>query len=116
MLRVLEDQAEQLVPAGLHSTLGYVLDDLDALGRKGLSGSGGESAPGIEFTVGPVGVGRTNVPASEDLVGAGGVWPLREERLGRVGELAVADVLLVFKRVVLGDELLGSKVGGLEVS
>ena len=116
MLRVLEDQAEQLVPAGLHSTLGYVLDDLNALGREGLSRSGGKSAPWVEFTVGPISVRRTDIPASEDLVGAGGVWPFREEGLGSVGELAVADVLLVLKRVVLGHELLGSKVGGLEVS
>ena len=56
MLRVLEDQTEQLVPASLLSTLGYVLDNLNALGREGLSRSGGKSAPWVEFTVGPVGV------------------------------------------------------------
>jgi len=116
MLRVLEDQTKELVPARLLSTLGHILNDLDALGREGLSGSGRESAPWVEFTVGPISVRRTDIPASEDLVGAGGVWPFREEGLGSVGELAVADVLLVLKRVVLGHELLGSKVGGLEVS
>lgn len=56
MLRILEDQAKQLVPASLLSTLGHILDNLDALGGKGLSGSRGESAPWVEFTVGPVSV------------------------------------------------------------
>jgi hypothetical protein len=115
VLRIRHGVSENEALCSLLAALGSVGSGED-LGRKGLSAQGRECAPRVELTARPVRVGGANVPAAEDGVGLGDVRPQREQRGGRIGELAVADVTLVGKRVVLGDNLVGAEVGSLEVS
>jgi hypothetical protein len=115
VLRIRHRVSEDEALCSLLTALGRVGSGED-LGGKGLSAQGRECAPRVEFTARPVRVGGANVPAAEDGVGPGDVGPQGEQRGGRIGELAVADVTLVSKRVVLGDDLVGAEVGRLEVS
>jgi hypothetical protein len=100
MLRIRHDVPEDFVTVLLIPALRRVCK-LPHLGRKRLIRQRGKSAPRIEFTTTPVRVGRADVPAAEDSVGAVGVGPLGEAVFGRGGgELAVAKVFLVREGVV----------------
>jgi hypothetical protein len=115
VLRIRHGVSENEALCSLLAALGSVGSG-DDLGRKGLCAQGRECAPRVELTARPVRVGGANIPAAEDGVGLGDVGPQRKQRSGSIGELAVADVTLVGKRVVLGDHLVGAEVGRLEVS
>jgi hypothetical protein len=107
--------SEQVLLASLLAALRGLGERVD-LGREGLAAKRAQCAPGVELTTGPVDVAWADVPATEDLVGAVRVGPLGEQAAGRVGELAVADILLVIEGVKLGHNLVGTEVGGLKVA
>jgi len=114
MLRIREHIAKQLAwTLRLATRRDRVGEQLDA-GCKGLCRGGREGAPGVEFAVGPVGVGGPDGPAAKDTVRTVDERPVGEEGARGVGELAVANVALVRKGVELADELIGAEVGGLE--
>ena len=115
MLRILQHIPKDLILILLLSALGRLGESL-RLGSPGLGRQRRERAPGVEFTAGPVQLRGADVPAAEDGVGAVGLRPFGEEGGFGGGELAVADVALVGEGVVLGDELVGAEVGGLEVA
>jgi hypothetical protein len=104
MLRILNHIAKQLLSLRLDPTLGHFITDLHPW-RKRLRAGGRERAPGVEFAVGPVRVGGPDGPAAEDAVRAVCGGPFGQQGARGVGELAVADVLLVREGVVFGDEL-----------
>lgn len=115
MLRILQHIPKDLILILLLSALRRLGEGL-RLGSPGLGRQRGERAPGVEFTAGPVQLRGTDVPAAKDGVGAVGLRPFGEEGGFGGGELAVTDVALVGEGVVLGDELVGTEVGGLEVA
>ena len=115
MLGISHRVPKQILLASLLAALRGLGERVD-LGREGLAAKRAQCAPGVELTTGPVDVAWADVPATEDLVGAVGVGPLGEQAAGRVGELAVADILLVFEGVKFGHDLVGTEVGGLEVT
>lgn len=102
MLCVGDRVSKHLIIILLVSALGRFRERARSRGP-GLGGQGRERAPGVEFSAGPVGVGGAEVEAAEDFVGEIGAWPLWEGGGARGGELAVADVFLVFEGVVFAD-------------
>lgn len=99
MLCIREDESKQTGLICVGSALWYVLRYLD-LWRKRLRAGWGERAPGVEFAIGPVSVGGANGPAAKLAVCLVDRGPFGEEVAWCIGELTMADVVLVHERVV----------------
>jgi hypothetical protein len=115
VLRIGHGVSENHALRRLLAALGRIRSCKD-LGRKRFSAQWGKCAPRVKLAAGPVSVGWANIPTTEHGVGFAYVRPQGKQGSRCLGELTVTDVTLVEERVVLGNDLVRTEVGRLEVS